>query len=180
MHGWLNMQSTWRTHGENQLLMPDDHRIFEIAVDLIRSASMKHEHWRVTALATVHKLPTLPIVLQGEECVIIATAFPDGDWYAWTTRRLLAHCEGVDHEMLSRDAMEADFGMFKGSPELMTDPLAPSSVASCHNLEQVRKSGEVSIRVWICVNGSDSMPQVLDSQASTARQANDTFRAGRV
>lgn len=135
MHGWLNMQSTWRTHGENQPLMPDDHRIFEIAVDLIRSASMKHEHWRVTALATVHKLPTLPIVLQGEECVIIATAFPDGDWYAWTTRRLLAHCEGVDHEMLSRDAMEADFGMFKGSPELMTDPLAPiqSLVATIWN-----------------------------------------------
>jgi hypothetical protein len=125
MHGWLSMPAIWLIHGKGLLPMSNDDRIFEIAVALIRSASMKHDLWRATALATVHMLPVLPQALHQGEKVIVASAFPNGDWYAWTTRRLIAHCEGRNYEMNAADTSEADFGMFKGSHELLVNPDSP-------------------------------------------------------
>ena len=119
------MRLIWLTAGKRPPNMSNDDKIFEIAVDLVRKASMKHDRWRATALATIHPIPVLPKALQPGERVIVASVFSDGDWYAWTTRRLISQCEGLNHEIEAADASECDFGMFKGSHELLTNPRSP-------------------------------------------------------
>lgn len=68
--------------------MSEDDRIFEIAIDLMLKASMRHDLWQATSLATVHPAQSLPVELETGERVLVSAQFPNGDWYVWTTRWL--------------------------------------------------------------------------------------------
>lgn len=105
--------------------MTCDDKIFEIATDLIRRSSMKHETWRATVIGQFHPSLPQPIELAEGELVLISASFPGDDWYIWTTRRLISSCDGSQYTMASEETAAADFGMFKGRPSLLNDPKAP-------------------------------------------------------
>lgn len=102
--------------------MTHDERIRDIALEVIQKHCMKQDWWRVTRLGSA--FPGAPSVQEGE-LPIVSASFPQGDWYVWTTRRLIARCDGVSQELPSADISKSDFGMFKGSPVCMTSETAP-------------------------------------------------------
>lgn len=55
----------------------------------------------------------------------MSASFSEGDWYVWTTRRLVAVCEKEHHEVDSESIVRAEFGMYKGPPQLMNATSGP-------------------------------------------------------
>jgi hypothetical protein len=108
-----------------------DERIQEIALHLIRKASMKPESWRVTAIGAVR--PGLPELKDGE-LPLVSASFPEGDWYLWSSRRMISVCDGVSQEMSSEEVAKAEFGNFKGSLSCLSDLNAPmeTAIATIH------------------------------------------------
>lgn len=105
--------------------MTRDQKIAEIATDLIRQSSMKQNQWRATSIGLMHAEPAIPLTLEDGEHPIVSSSFPEGDWYVWTSRRLVAVCEGAHYEADSESITRAEFGMFKGPPGLLTSTSGP-------------------------------------------------------
>ena len=61
--------------------------------------------------------------------------FPEGDWYVWTTRRLVAVCDNRHYEVDSESIVRAEFGRFKGPPQSMNLTTGPihTLIAGLHS-----------------------------------------------
>lgn len=99
--------------------MTRDQKIAAIALDLICSSSMERDQWVATSIGIVHTTPAIPLELRNNELPVVSASFPEGDWYVWTTQRLVSLCEHQLYEANSESIVRAEFGMFKGPPWLM-------------------------------------------------------------
>jgi hypothetical protein len=110
-------------------------KIAAIAIDLISSASMKRDLWRATSIGVIHAEPPIPLNLGNDERPLVSASFSEGDWYVWTTRRLVAVCDKEHYEVDSESIVRAEFGMYKGPPHLMNVTTGPihTLIATFHS-----------------------------------------------
>ena len=133
--------------------MTRDERIFEIATAFIRKSFMKRELWRATLVAEWPA--THEFKIQRGELPLGSATFPDGDWYVWTTRRLVSVCEGIRYELAGEDIGDGEFGIFKVDPDQLRDPSQPlrTLIATIHDRSgsQVRLRYEVGYAAMLPV-----------------------------
>jgi len=119
--------------------MTRDQKIAAIALDLVSSSSMKRDQWRATSIGAVHATPAIPLKLWIDEYPLVSASFPEGDWYVWTTQRLVSLCEHQLYEANSESIVRAEFGMFKGPPSLMNVTHGPihTQIGTLYNGKEV-------------------------------------------
>ena len=103
--------------------MTRDQKISEIAIHLICEASMKRDLWRATSIGLIHDEATIPFVLKRNELPLVSASFTEGDWYVWTTQRLVSLCDKKHYEVNSESLISAEFGNFKESLQLVNPPV---------------------------------------------------------
>jgi hypothetical protein len=103
--------------------MTREQKIATIAIDLICKASMKRDLWRATSIGVVHAEPAIPLSLGSGERPLVSASFAEGDWYVWTTRRLVSFCDKKHYEAKSESLIRADFGNFKESLQQVNPPV---------------------------------------------------------
>lgn len=115
--------------------MTRDQKIAAIAIDLISSASMKRDLWRATSIGVIHAEPPIPLNLGNDERPLVSASFSEGDWYVWTTRRLVAVCDKSHYEVDSESIVRAEFGIFKGPTQSMNVTAGPihTAIATFHS-----------------------------------------------
>jgi hypothetical protein len=102
--------------------MTRDQKIAAIAIDLICSSSMKRDQWRATSIGVMHSNPAIPLKLEIDERPLVSASFAEGDWYVWTTRRLVSVCDKKSYEVNAQSLIRAEFGNFKEAPQLVNPP----------------------------------------------------------
>ncbi|OYW30807.1 MAG: hypothetical protein B7Z47_02995 [Chthoniobacter sp. 12-60-6] len=112
--------------------MTRDQKIAAIAIDLICNASMKRDLWRATSIGMLHAEPAIPLKLGNDERPLVSASFAEGDWYVWTTRRLVSFCDKKHYEVNSESIFRAEFGNFKEALQPMNPPVAliPTTIAT--------------------------------------------------
>lgn len=96
-------------------------KIYEIATEFIRSSSFGHSYWRATSISELRASPPIPFVLAGDEYPIVSASLPGGDWYVWTTRRLVSSCEGIQYEADAETIIRADLGNLRWQPQDLSE-----------------------------------------------------------
>ncbi|MFC5457350.1 hypothetical protein [Prosthecobacter fluviatilis] len=115
--------------------MTRDQKIASIATHLICQSSMERDLWRATTIGSLPPHPAVPLKLDKDELPLVSASFPGGDWYAWTTRRLLSVCDQQHYEADCESIVSAEFGMPKGPSELINVTTGPihSLIATFHS-----------------------------------------------
>jgi hypothetical protein len=97
-----------------------DEKIFEIAVEYIRRASMDPHEWKHTVIGAAH--PALAwLNLAPEEKALTSAFFAVSSWYAFTTRRVIGCHESRRTELDPTRGVEIDFPNFKGTGNTPTN-----------------------------------------------------------
>jgi len=105
--------------------MTRDKKIAIIATNLIRQSSMNHDQWRATSIGAIHANPPIPVTLEDDEHPLVSASLPEGDWYVWTTRKLIGVCDGKHYEAKAESIVRGEFGNFKGSPQFLNVTAGP-------------------------------------------------------
>jgi hypothetical protein len=110
----------------------EDEKIQDIAVAMIRRASMNPEEWRSTVIGKLHLQLREHLTLDAGELAVVSAFFSERSWYAFTTRRIVSH---LDHHTRSLDpanGITAKFGNFKGvgGPRVETATVCTDSGAT--------------------------------------------------
>lgn len=115
--------------------MTRDEKIASIATHLICQSSMQRGFWRATLVGCLPPHPVIQLKLDNDERPLVSASFAEGDWYVWTTRRLVAVCDQQHYEADCESIVRAEFGMFKGLPHLMKVTTGPihSLIATFHS-----------------------------------------------
>jgi hypothetical protein len=93
--------------------MPNDTKIQDIAVSYVRK-SVGGSKWPSTTLGVLHACLSSSLPLEDGELAIVSAFFSPESWYAFTTRRIVSHFEGVRKSLDPCDGIQNDFGNFKG------------------------------------------------------------------
>ncbi len=88
--------------------MPPDAKIAFYAAHRIRKCAKKKELWCATVIEVLP--PDIQILLDETEQPIVSASFPEGDWYVWTTKRMVATTAGQTWEVPADSIDRIDWG----------------------------------------------------------------------
>lgn len=113
-----------------------DRSAHEIAVASIRRHSMKADEWEWTAIGELRPQLAHRVLLHAHELPLASAFINDKNWYAFTTRRIVACHAGVIGEIDPRYGTESRFGNVKGLPGGVdnADRLVPVEIAHVRSL----------------------------------------------
>jgi hypothetical protein len=94
--------------------MTEDEKIQDIAVAMIRRASMDPEGWQFTVIGQLHPMLVGLLTLGSGELPLVSAFLSEDSWYAFTTRRIVSHHHGETRALVPANGIKSEFGNFKG------------------------------------------------------------------
>jgi hypothetical protein len=110
----------------------EDEKIQEIAVAMIRRASMNPEEWQSTVIGELHPQLRGHLSLDFGELPLVSAFLSERSWYAFTTRRIISHLASDTQSLNPANGIAAQFGNFKGvgGPSIQTATVSTDSGAT--------------------------------------------------